>query len=95
MAVAVDLKKGNVKKKGVVGFSWTTLFFGFFVPLFRGDITWALIMLGAALFTAGISNIVFACIYNKFYTEKLLQDGFEPVGDSDKTALKFKGLYSE
>lgn len=93
MAVAVDLKKGNVKKKGVIGFSWTTFFFGFFVPLFRGDVLWAIVMLIAALLTAGISGIVFAFIYNKRYTEKLLKDGFEPVGDSDRDILKKAGLY--
>ncbi len=91
MAVAVNLKKGNVQKKGFVGFSWTTFFFGFFVPIFRGDVTWSLIMLVAAIFTAGISNIVFAFLYNKIYTEKLLKDGFEPVGDSDRMAMEIFG----
>ena len=94
MAVAVDLKKGNLTKKGVVGFSWTTFFFGFFVPLFRGDVLWAIVMLLAALFTAGISNLVFCFIYNKRYTENLLKDGFEPAGDSDRTVLQKYGLYN-
>jgi hypothetical protein len=38
MAVRVNLiNKDGVTRKGVLGFSWTTFFFGFFVPLFRGD----------------------------------------------------------
>ena len=117
MAVKVDLKKGKLRKKGFVGFSWTTFFFNFFVPLFRGDYKWAGIMFVIQLFVlpflavslgddeASVGfimillvlayDVAIGFIYNKFYTENLLREGFEPVGDSDKTALKFSGLYTE
>ncbi|RRD22789.1 hypothetical protein [Fusobacterium canifelinum] len=35
MAVKVKLEKDGYVKNGFTGFSWTTLFFGFWVPLFR------------------------------------------------------------
>jgi hypothetical protein len=58
------------------GFSWTTLFFGFFVPLFRGDILWAAIMLIVGIVTAGISVIIFPFFYNKVYIDSLLKKGY-------------------
>ena len=95
MAQTVELKKGNVKKKGVVGFSWTTFFFGFFVPLLRGDMMWAVGMFIAACVLPIISNIILAFIYNKKYTENLLQQGFEPCGEADRALLKAVGVYAE
>ena len=35
MAIKVRLEKDNYLKNAYVGFSWTTFFFGFWVPLFR------------------------------------------------------------
>ena len=36
MAIKVRLEKDGELKNAFVGFSWTTFFFGFWVPLFRG-----------------------------------------------------------
>lgn len=38
MAKIVMLEKNGLIEKGYVGFSWTTFFFGFFVPALRFDI---------------------------------------------------------
>ena len=38
MAIKVRLEKDGELKKAFVGFSWTTFFFGFWVPLFRGKL---------------------------------------------------------
>ena len=35
MSVKVKLEKNGYIKNGFTGFSWTTIFFGFWVPLFR------------------------------------------------------------
>ena len=36
MSVRINLEKDGKKESGFMGFSWTLLFFGFWVPLFRG-----------------------------------------------------------
>lgn len=58
------------------GFSWTTFFFGAFVPLCRGDWKWFLIMIVATIPTFGISNFLFCFLYNKFYINDLLKEGY-------------------
>lgn len=82
-----------------VGFSWTTFFFGLFVPLFRGDIKWALIMLALSILAgvptsgvgSGIVGIIFSFMYNKFYTKDLLAKGYEPASDTDRSVFNTKG----
>lgn len=77
----------GVQKNVPQGFSWSTLFFGFFVPLFRGDLKWAAIMLAVgvlgAVFTLWIGTIigwiVFACIYNRKYEEDLRLQGWKEI----------------
>lgn len=52
--------------------------FGPFVPLFRGDFKWALILLLSAVVTLGTStsNIIFASLYNEIHLKNLLRDGY-------------------
>jgi hypothetical protein len=64
-------------KSAPVGFSWTTLFFGFFPALFRGHWVGALAILVLSIFTFGIAGIVFAFIYNKMYVKYLIGEGFK------------------
>ena len=85
----------NIAKEVKVGFSWTTFFFGLFVPLIRGDLKWAAIMfaieaiVGAFTlgFGAGIIGIVFAFIYNKIYIKELLEKGYRPASEEDREKL--------
>ena len=83
------------------GFSFTTLFFGVFVPLFRGDFKWFVIMLLLGVCTMGLSWLVMPFIYNKMYTKDLIKKGFKfktidirdkvvdaPVVDTPKTVTE-------
>lgn len=58
------------------GFSFTVLFFGVFVPLFRADIFGTLIMALAAMLTAGFSWFIFPFFYNKMYIDSLIKKGY-------------------
>lgn len=49
MAIEVNLEKYGHKKKGFLGYSWTSLFFNFLVPLSRLDIKWFFIFISPYL----------------------------------------------
>lgn len=91
-----------------VGFSWTVLFFGFFVPLFRKDWKWFLIMFAIdvifSYLVGGLGdfgdalgyviNIWLAFFYNEIYIKSLLQNGYVALNRTDKRVLTEKGLYN-
>lgn len=64
-------------KEAPIGFSWTTLLFGFFPALLRGHWAMAVVMFLLSFITFGISGIVFAFIYNKMYVKYLIGEGFK------------------
>jgi hypothetical protein len=86
MATKVVMKHNSsgVLKNGYFGFSWTTLIFGFFPALFRGDfITFIggfaiVVIIGSVTMGIGalLIGIIWAFMYNKYYTRKLLERGY-------------------
>ena len=91
----VRLKHENgITKKAKIGFSWTMLFFGMFVPLFRGDLKWALLSFLLAILTAGISWLVLPFKYNTKYIEKLLEKGYKPADRESRKRLQQAGIIS-
>ena len=84
MAQEITLRhpKTGLTKKGFVGFSWTMLFFGGFVPLIRGDMIMAVVAFALQFFTIFIGTVIWAFFFNKQYTTKLIEAGYEIVGNS-------------
>lgn len=88
----------GVIKKAYIGFSWTSLFFGFFVPMFRGDWIGAGICFAVALlvgiFTLGIGSAVFfivwAWIYNKQHMARLIKNRYKPTGTPELIAMAYQ-----
>lgn len=96
--IALRHKESGIVKDGFYGFSWTTLFFGFFPALFRGDfITFIggfVVSLIIGVLTLGIGaffiGLVWAFMYNKYYTRKLIERGYVLSGsDADNVFAAF------
>ena len=58
------------------GFSWPNLFFGFFWFLYKGMWAWAIICSFTAMFTLGISNLIFPFFANQLHQKNLLKSGY-------------------
>lgn len=82
-------------KQAPVGFSWTTLFFGFFPALFRGHWTGAVIIFLIGWLTLGFAHLIFAFVYNKMYVKHLLSEGFRLSASSADPAYLSKRLRIE
>lgn len=102
MAKVIQLKHSatGLTKDGFYGFSWTTLFFGPFVPLFRGDfltfLGYLAIVMLIGLITAGIGGyfcfIIWAFFYNGYYTKKLIENGYKFFGTHEQNSEAAKVL---
>ena len=93
----ITLKKKKDIKQAKIGFSWTVLFFGFFVPLLRGDWLGFTIMVIMTLLSMiapvfGFAYILFPFLYNKYYIKDLLKDGYKPASKTSKDILESKGF---
>ena len=77
MKLTMENPNTGIIKTAPVGFSWTTLFFGGFPSLFRGDIKWFIIQLIVDCFTFCVAVFVFPFICNKLYIKNLLEKGFK------------------
>lgn len=90
MKVSLVNSCGEVRK-AKVGFSWTVFFFGFLVPICRGDAKWAVIMFAASCLTLFLAQIVLSFTYNGTYIRELLDKGFRPSDDYSRSVLVAKG----
>ena len=56
----INLKHSDsgLNKSGFIGYSWTYFFFGFFVPIFRGEIGIGLMHLIFSIITFGLFHLI-------------------------------------
>lgn len=98
----INLKNENTMqtKQEKLGYSWLFFFFGWFVPLFKGDWKWFGITFGVTLllgmFTYGIAplvfQIIFAGFYNKLHIQDLKAQGFQAADEFSEKALSGQGI---
>ena len=93
---AIKLKhpKSGIVREVPIGFSWTSLFFGPFVPIFRGDALWAIAAILLTGLTGSIFHFIFPFIYNKIHLRELLYKGYEPAEAESKNHLKSIKLWN-
>jgi hypothetical protein len=101
MATVIQLKHPTgLIAKGYYGFSWTSLFFAGIPAIMRGDLVIGLGVLLVAILGGAFSftillivvNVIWAFVYNKYYTRKLIERGYtidpaEPNAAAAKAAL--------
>ena len=78
MATSVIIRhtQSGLTRKGYTGFSWTYLFFGRLVPLFRGELSTAALHLLFTIFTFGLWQLILCFIYNRQYMTRMLTSGW-------------------
>ena len=85
-------KESGMIKDGLYGFSWTYLFFGFFVPLFRGEIGVGVLHLLLQIVTFGLWQLIVCFLYNKQYMTRMLASGWVLNGTEEENEKARKAL---
>jgi hypothetical protein len=74
--VRIIHEASGIAKDGYIGFSWTYLLFGWFVPVIRGEIGVGLIHLAITFVSFGLSQLIFPFLYNRQYMNRMLTSGW-------------------
>jgi hypothetical protein len=69
-------ESSGIAKDGYIGFSWTYLLFGWFVPVVRGEVGVGLIHLAITFVSFGLSQLIFPFLYNRQYMNRMLTSGW-------------------
>jgi hypothetical protein len=81
--INVKHNESGIQKNCFVGYSWTYFFFGFFVPIFRGEISIGVFHFILSLVTFGIFQLIMPFLYNKQYSTRLLNNSWS-LNDSEE-----------
>ena len=86
MATQIHIKheQSGMTKDGYYGFSWTYFFFGWLVPIIRGELGVGALHLLFTLFTLGIWQLIVCFLYNKQFMTRLLTAGWILVGNEQE-----------
>ena len=82
--IKVKHKESGVEGSCFIGYSWTYFFFGFFVPIFRGEISTGIFHFIFSKVTFGLFQLVMPFLYNKQYSIRLLTNSWV-LNDSEES----------
>ena len=85
--IRVKHSESAIQKNCFVGYSWTYFVFGFFVPIFRGEISIGIFHLIFSLVTFGIFQLIMPFLYNKQYSIRLLNDSWNLDDSEENNAI--------
>ena len=102
MAQAIQMThtKTGIVKYGYIGFSYSYFFLGIFslgwiVPLYRGNLLLSLICLIFHMFTLPLwmfTALMFGLFFNKFYTLRLIEEGYLFTDSDDELVTRAKTI---
>ncbi len=90
--VKLTHKDSSLQGTCYTGFSWNYYLFGWFVPVFRGEIVIGLVHLLFTIFTLGLFQFVMAFLYNKQHAKRLLTSGYE-LNDSEEVNARARAVF--
>ena len=85
--IRVKHNESGIQKNCFVGYSWTYFVFGFFVPIFRGEISIGIFHLIFSVVTFGIFQLIMPFLYNKQYSIRLLNNSWNLDDSEDNNAI--------
>jgi hypothetical protein len=85
--IKIKHQESGIEKNCFVGYAWTYFLFGFFVPIFRGEILIGVLHLIFSILTFGVFQIVMPFLYNKHYSTRLLTDGWKLADTEENNDL--------
>jgi hypothetical protein len=89
--IIIKHKASGLIKKGCYGFSWTYLIFGWFVPVFRGELMVGALHFVFTFLSLGLWQLIFSFLYNKQYMTRMVQSGWE-LADTEARNAKARAV---
>ena len=86
-SIKVEHKESGIGKNIFIGYSWTYFLFGFFVPIFRGEIVIGVFHLIFSIVTFGVFQLIMPFLYNKQYSHRMLNSSWILSDSEEKINL--------
>ena len=92
--INIKHKDSDLQRHCFIGYSWTYFLFGFFVPIFRGEIVIGIVHAIFAFITFGIFQLIMPFLYNKQHAVRMLTNSWvlDDTPQMNKLACKNIGI---